>query len=134
MVAFHNLHPATPPSHWSGPASGAPPIPPPGVAGALGAVVTLFVSTAGLGVCDTGSGAGKVTPRRAKSSAAIRCGSRSTTSGHSIGNSANWQPMISSTRAHSIGQWSCPMAKCRPRFSNVDWRVLPPTRSLLTSR
>jgi len=58
-------------------------------AGALGAVVTLGASATGLAVFDTGSGAGKVTPRRAKSSAAIRCASRSTASGQSIGSSVN---------------------------------------------
>jgi hypothetical protein len=60
-----------------------------GAAGALGAFVTLVVSAAGLAVFDTRSGAGKVTPRRAKSSAAIRCASRSNASGHSTGISVN---------------------------------------------
>ena len=61
-------------------------------------------SAAGLVVFDTGSVDVTVTPRRVKSSAAIRCASRSTASGQWIGNSVNWQPMISSTRAHSVCQ------------------------------
>ena len=71
---------------------------------------------------------------RCTSCMAIRCASRSTSSGHSSSTSTPCRSSNCSIRLHNTAQCSVATANSLPRLSSVRWRTRSPLRSERTSR